>query len=131
MTNTRHKQHKGRIPRVDKDTPRNNSWRRLALLFCLLLLFAGLNRAQTQSGAIRGQVTDPSGGALVGATVLLTTPSGDSLDTTTNKEGMYEFKGLAAGTYGIKAVASGFALFDKSGIALAAGQSLRVDIPYD
>ena len=129
MTNTRHKQNKGRISRVDQDTPRNNSWRRLALLFCLLLLFAGLSRAQTQSGAIRGQVTDPSGGALVGATVLLTTPSGDSLDTTTNKEGMYEFKGLAAGPYGIKAVASGFALFDKSGIALAAGQSLRVDIP--
>src|SRR6266404_3205394 len=99
------------------------------LLLLIMLLMALPCRPQNQTGAIRGQVTDPSGAALVGATVLLTTPSGASMDTTTNKEGMYEFKNLAPGTYEIKAVAAGFALFDKSGVALAAGQILRFDVP--
>src|SRR3981189_2127264 len=98
------------------------------LLLLIMLLMASPCRPQNQTGAIRGQVTDPSGAALVGATVLLTTPSGASMDTTTNKEGMYEFKNLAQGTYEIKAVAAGFALFDKKAVALAAGQSLRLDI---
>lgn len=99
------------------------------LVFLFLSLLALPCRAQNQTGSIHGQVTDPSGAALVGATVLLTTPSGASMDTTTNKEGVYEFKNLAPGTYEIKAVAAGFAMFDKSGVSLAAGQMLRFDIP--
>ena len=105
--------------------------RRSGLLFFLFLLLAALpSNAQNQTGVIRGQVTDPSGASLVGATVLLTTPSGGSMDTTTNKDGIYEFKNLASGNYEIKAVAAGFAMFDKTGVALAAGQALRVDILF-
>ncbi|HET6929742.1 MAG TPA: carboxypeptidase-like regulatory domain-containing protein, partial [Candidatus Acidoferrum sp.] len=99
------------------------------LLFLFLSLLILPCHAQNQAGSIRGQVTDPSGATLIGATVLLTTPSGASMDTATNKEGVYEFKNLAPGTYEIKAVAAGFAMFDKSGVALAAGQTLRFDIP--
>jgi hypothetical protein len=99
------------------------------LFFVLAMLVAWPCLAQTPTGVIRGQVTDPSGAALVGATVLLTTPSGASMDTTTNKEGIYEFKNLAPGTYEIKAVAAGFAMFDKAGVTLAAGQTLRLDVP--
>jgi hypothetical protein len=40
--------------------------------------------AQTPGGILRGQITDPSGAALVEATVLLTTPSGSSIETKTN-----------------------------------------------
>ena len=104
------------------------NWSRVSVAVCLLLVMAAASWAQGQTGVIRGQVTDPSGGALVGATVLLTTPSGGSMDTTTNKDGVYEFKNLAAGTYEVKAVAAGFAMFDKPGVALAAGQTLRLDI---
>ncbi|HEV3420736.1 MAG TPA: carboxypeptidase regulatory-like domain-containing protein [Candidatus Acidoferrum sp.] len=99
------------------------------LLLLLAMLVALPSHAQDQTGVIRGQVTDPSGAALVGATVLLTTPSGGSMDTTTNKEGGYEFRNLAPGNYEIKAVAAGFAMFDKNGVALGAGQALRLDIP--
>ncbi|HXJ13127.1 MAG TPA: carboxypeptidase regulatory-like domain-containing protein [Candidatus Limnocylindrales bacterium] len=95
----------------------------------LIFLMAWPCSAQTQTAVIRGQVTDPSGAALVSATVLLTTPSGASTDTATNKEGVYEFKNLAAGTYEIKAVAAGFAMFDKKGIVLAADQALQLDVP--
>jgi hypothetical protein len=99
------------------------------LLFLFLSLLVLPSCAQNQTGLIHGQVTDPSGAALVGATVLLTMPSGASIDTTTNKEGVYEFKNLPAGTYEIKAVAAGFAMFDKSGVMLAAGQNLLSDVP--
>jgi hypothetical protein len=102
----------------------------VAFLLCLLLLMmmAAPSWGQAQTGVIRGQVTDPSGATLVEATVLLTTPTGDSMDTTTNKDGIYEFKNLAAGTYELKAVAAGFALLDKPGVNLAAGQTLRMDL---
>jgi len=81
-----------------------------------------------QTGAIRGQVTDPSGAALVGATVLLTTPSGASMDTTTNKRACTNSRILRREPTKSRAVAAGFALFDKKAVALAAGQSLRLDI---
>jgi hypothetical protein len=96
------------------------------LFFCVASVLAA--QAPT-AGAIRGQVTDPSGGSVAGATVLLTTPTGASMDTVTNKDGFYEFKDLAPGTYEIKAVSKNFALFDKSGITLTAGQALRLNIP--
>ena len=108
-------------------------WKKIEFRACLagFLFFcaAGALAAQSPSASIHGQVTDPSGAAVAGATVLLTTPTGDSMDTVTSAEGFYEFKNLAPGNYEIKAVAKGFALFDKSGIALAAEQSLRVNIP--
>src|SRR5882757_9706722 len=118
----------GRSFSVMRMNAAQKSGRSGVLLLLIMLLMALPCRPQNQTGAIRGQVTDPSGAALVGATVLLTTPSGASMDTTTNKEGMYEFKNLASGIYEIKAVAAGFALFDKKAVALAAGQSLRLDI---
>jgi hypothetical protein len=111
----------------------SRSLKKLRFVACqaglLFLCAAGVLAAQSPSGAIRGQVTDPSGAAVAGAAVLLTTPSGGSMDTVSNKEGFYEFKDLAPGNYELKAVAQGFALFDKSGIVLAADQSLRINIP--
>ena len=107
-------------------------WKKTTFLACfagLLFFCAGALAAQSPTASIRGQVTDPSGAAVTEATVLLTTPSGGSMDTVSNKEGFYEFKDLAPGSYEIKALAKGFALFDKSGIALAADQSLRFNIP--
>jgi hypothetical protein len=98
----------------------------LALLALLPASFAAAQQSST--GTLRGQVTDPSGGTLVGATVLLTTPSGGSMDTTTNKDGVYEFKDLPPGKYQVKAVAEGFALLIKPGISVTAGQVTRADL---
>jgi hypothetical protein len=99
-------------------------------LTCAMLLMAGGALAQSagSTGVIRGQVTDPSGAVVTGATILLTTPSGNSMDSTTNKDGIYEFKELAPGTYEVKAVAQGFALYDKTDLELGAGQTLRANI---
>ncbi|MGB7847602.1 MAG: TonB-dependent receptor [Candidatus Acidiferrum sp.] len=102
-----------------------------ALWFACLagLVEVNLIAAQTPGGTLRGQVTDPSGAAVGGATVLLTTPTGAAMDTTSNKDGLYEFKELAPGKYEIKAVAQGFALFTKSDAVVTAGQVTRMNIP--
>src|ERR1700741_5228799 len=109
----------------------NETRRRLCIACFLGLVFAGAVWAQAPAGALPGQVTDPSGGAVVGATVLLTTPSGASMDTTTNKDGVYEFKDLPPGRYDVKAVAQGFAMFTKSGVEITAGQTARVNISLE
>jgi uncharacterized membrane protein YgcG len=95
----------------------------------LLALTLGLPcLAQNGTGTIRGEVKDPSGAALVGATVLVTTPGGETLTATTKRDGSYELKGLAAGTYKVQALAKGFALFENDAVEVAAGQAEKLDI---
>ena len=115
---------------------RKSDWRRFLrglCVACLVLLLAGkLDAAQTAAtaGTLRGQVTDPSGASVAGATVLLTTPSGAAMDTTTNKDGFYEFKNLAPGKYQVKAVAQGFSLFTQPDVVVSAGQITRANIHF-
>src|SRR5258708_5059473 len=101
----------------------------LSLLAGLMLSFLlDASPAQTPTGSLTGVVTDPSGGVIAKAAVRLETSSGASIDTTTNRDGVYEFKKLAAGTYTLKAVAKGFALFTKEDVQIAAGQRQQINI---
>jgi Carboxypeptidase regulatory-like domain len=84
--------------------------------------------AQTPAGGLNGVVTDPSGGVIAKAAVRLTNSSGASLDTTTNRDGFYEFKGLAPGTYTLKAVAKGFAIFIQENIQILPGKTQQLNI---
>ena len=110
----------------------SSSGRKIASRLCIgsviFLFVIAMSFAQGTTGTLRGQVTDPSGGIVPGASVLLTTPSGSSMDTTTNKDGVYEFKDLPPGNYEVKAVAASFAMFDKSGVVIRAGQTTTVNI---
>jgi hypothetical protein len=94
-----------------------------------LLLPAGNLYAQAQPGSLTGVVTDPSGGVISKAAVRLINSSGASIDTTTNRDGVYEFKNLAPGAYSLKAVAKGFALFTNEDVQIVAGQSQQINIP--
>jgi hypothetical protein len=85
--------------------------------------------AQGATSTIRGTVTDPSGAAVADASVIVTTPDGQSFGATTSKLGAYEVKNLAPGLYKVEAVAKGFSLFEKDGVELKAGQALSFDIP--
>ncbi|HMI51070.1 MAG TPA: carboxypeptidase regulatory-like domain-containing protein [Candidatus Saccharimonadales bacterium] len=96
-------------------------------IFSAAFLPTGLS-AQSTTGSLHGTVTDASGGVVANATVLLTTPDGNSVDVTTGKDGRYEFKSLVPGKYTVKAVAPNFALFTKPDLVLTAGHSLTVDI---
>src|SRR5437016_3864486 len=105
---------------------------RIVLLNLVLLLLtfpgAGDLRAQTAAGSLNGVVTDQSGGVIAKAAVRLTDASGASLDSTTNRDGLYEFKGLVPGTYILKAVAKGFAIFTEENVQILAGKTQQLNI---
>ena len=101
----------------------------LTLVFLCAIFLPGKNlRAQTPSGGLSGVVTDPSGASIAKASVRLTNASGSSLDATTNRDGFYEFKALAPGTYTLKAVAKGFALFTQEDVQILDGQAQKLNI---
>jgi hypothetical protein len=101
----------------------------IAFLAVLLLAVTCANvlKAQTTTGTLRGQVTDPSGAAVGNATVLVSTASGVAT-ATTNRDGIFEVTGLAPGKYEVKVVADGFATFDQPEIVISAGQSQKLNV---
>ena len=97
----------------------------MALLLALVLGSAAF--AQNRTGSVHGQIKDPSGAAIVDATVLVTTPDRQTLTATTTHDGLYEVKGLAAGTYKVQVIAKGFAVFENDNVQVAEGQIQKVD----
>jgi hypothetical protein len=61
--------------------------------------------------------------------VIVTTPTGDAITTTTNRDGIYELKNLAPGKYGVKIVAPGFTSFEASNVQVLPGQIQKLDVP--
>jgi carboxypeptidase family protein len=100
-------------------------------LLASLLIFSALStsQAQTPAAGLTGVVTDPSGAVIAKAAVRLINSTGESIDTTTNRDGAYEFKNLAPGTYTLRAVAKGFALFTKEDVQIIAARLQQVNIP--
>src|SRR5229473_1314550 len=105
---------------------------RIVLLsWVFLLLGFPLRRnlaAQTPAGGLNGVVTDPSGGVIAKAAIRLVNTSGASIDTTTNRDGFYEFKGLAPGIYTLRAVSKGFALLTQEDVQILAGKTRQLNI---
>src|SRR6202041_1604679 len=83
---------------------------------------------QTGTGTIRGQVTDPSASAVVGASIIATAPDGTSLAATTNRDGVFELKGVAPGKYTVEVIAKGFALYKNDAVQVAANQVQQLTI---
>ncbi len=84
--------------------------------------------AQIGTGTIRGQVTDPSAAAVVGASIIATAPDGTSLAATTNRDGVFELKGVAPGKYTVEVIAKGFALYKNDAVQVAAGQIQQLNV---
>lgn len=102
---------------------------RITCLASLILLFFSYSAlAQAPTGILRGQVTDPSGAAVVGATVLVTPATGEAKGAQSGKDGTYEIKDLPPGIYKLETSAPGFALFSKPDVAILAGQVARLEI---
>jgi len=101
----------------------------ITFLFLLSLSFLTLGAAfgQTGSGVVRGQVTDPSGAAITGATVVMTPATGSPVTAQTNAQGGYEFKTLAAGKYSLTVVAQGFTVYENDNVVIA-DQPLRLNV---
>jgi len=83
----------------------------LALTLCFALFFSALPvfAQATNTGTVIGQVTDPSGASIGGATVTLTDLSTKAQRTTsTNAEGRYVFVNVPPGTYDLAVAQKGF-----------------------
>ncbi|MGA9307704.1 MAG: carboxypeptidase regulatory-like domain-containing protein, partial [Candidatus Sulfotelmatobacter sp.] len=76
------------------------------------------------------QVTDPSGAAIANANVVLTPAAISSSPVTAqaNGQGLYEFKGLAAGQYSLTVVAQGFSVYENDNVVITTDQPLRLNV---
>ena len=99
---------------------------RLFIAF-LFLLSAFVLSAQTSLGALRGQVTDPSGAAISNASVIMTPAAGSPVVVQSNAQGMYEFKNLPPGKYSLSVAAQGFTLYQNDNVVVA-DQPLRLNV---
>ena len=95
----------------------------------LLLALAQAAIAQEITGAITGKVTDPSGAAVVGATVIAKdVDRGTVSRTATNEVGVYNLARLAIGRYEVRVEASGFQSAVRPAFELALNQTATVDV---
>jgi len=78
--------------------------------FWSILLLAGPFAEAKQATVVEGLVQDASGGALAGvaATMALTGAEETEFLSVTNAEGVFEFSGLASGTYRLDLSLPGF-----------------------
>jgi len=85
--------------------------------------------AQGTAGRILGTVTDQSGGAIAGATVVVTDVDRNVPRTlTTDQSGEYSAPNLLPGNYKVRAEAKGFKTFERSGVVLQVNGEIRVDL---
>lgn len=79
------------------------------LVIALCLAFAVSAYSQEVSAGITGRVTDPSGAAIVNASVTAKdTQRGTEWPTVTKEEGVYAFPRIPVGTYDLRIEAKGF-----------------------
>src|SRR5258708_846840 len=99
---------------------------RIIAVFCAALFLSAFSisysLAQTAPGTLKGQVSDPAGAVVIQATITATSSTGQTASAVTNRQGMYEIKGLAPGNYSVRATASGFSEFQETDFAIASGQ---------
>jgi hypothetical protein len=88
----------------------NKFFRSAAMVFALFTIAAISAAAQVTGGAVTGNVLDPNGAVVKGATVVLKDKSrGQEYTTTTTDAGNYQFPNVPTGTYTLTITAPGFA----------------------
>src|SRR5208283_939988 len=100
----------------------------LAALLLFSLLSPGLLLAQNPSGAVHGQISDPSGAAVPSARVAAVSSTGQAKLGVVHADGSYDIQGLTPGTYTVKARARGFAIFEQPNVQVTAGKTGKVNI---
>jgi hypothetical protein len=96
----------------------------------LTISFLGVVHAQTDQGRIAGRVVDPHGAIVPGASVTVTNAgTGEKRTVAANSSGEYLVPSLRAAVYTVEASASTFAAKTITGVQLAVGQQLNLDIP--
>lgn len=103
--------------------------KRVATALVLLLIPAGAVHGQTTSGQISGQVVDPSGAAVVNATVTLRNQlTGDARPVKTLSSGEFVFVSVQPGEFTVSIEAPGFKRFEKHDLKLSASERLSAGV---
>ncbi|HET7218140.1 MAG TPA: TonB-dependent receptor [Vicinamibacterales bacterium] len=101
---------------------------------CTLLVLVSLSctsaaYAQIRSATITGTVTDPQKATVPGATVVITNQDTNvSQEIVTNETGLFTAPLLQAGTYSISVTLQGFAPFKRTGVVVAATETVRIPV---
>ena len=99
------------------------------MLRCLLFILAlspalaaqqasNTQSGTTQSGSLKGTVTDQLGSLVVDAKVSLKNARGVIVTANSNSSGVYEFRRVAPGKYELRVVAPGFNIFEEKEIEI-------------
>jgi hypothetical protein len=98
------------------------------VVVCSLTIITASAFGQAVYGSILGTITDPSGAAVAGAKVTVTSVGkGTSVEATTNADGNYSVTHLIPDVYNVKAEAPGFKAFQTANVAVSADTGVRVD----
>jgi hypothetical protein len=101
-----------------------------AFFVSIFLICSGAVFAQSPTGRLHGQMTDPTGAVIPEASISVKNSSGLVVSATSDGTGAYEVKNLAPGKYTVSFTAKGFAPA-KQEVEIAAGQSKNSDIALE
>ena len=98
----------------------------------VLLACASGARAQTATGGVNGNISDPSGAVVPGATVKLTNEA-TQLETLskTNETGNYVFVGVQPGMYTLKVEMAGFKSVEAKGLKVEVSQTVTQNFTFE
>lgn len=103
--------------------------RRFASFVAGFLLVVSSARAQSTYSSIIGTLADEQGAVLPGVAVTATNEgTGLVRSVVTNERGYYRVSNLPPGTYSVKAEIQGFATQERTGIVLAMGSEIPIDL---
>src|SRR5712691_10622041 len=94
-----------------------------------IIMVAALSYAQGTTATISGTVQDQSGGLLPNVSIKVRNPdTGSERVVSTDDQGHYKVTGLAPGSYELSGTLTGFKTEVRSGLKLAIGDELVVDL---
>lgn len=98
-------------------------------IFCIFFILGSEGAFGQGLARISGTVTDPTGAAVPGATVVATRlATGEKNTVTSNGEGGYVFPSLAPAEYSVEVTANGFAGSLQKSVVLQADQAVTVNV---
>ena len=114
-------------------TAQPSNWSRIAIWFAsiaILVVFTATAGAQ-DNASITGTVSDPSGAAVVNASITITNvATGQVRHTVSNSSGDFLLANLGAGQYNLEAAAPGFQKFTRTGIRVDVARTLEENVSF-
>jgi len=102
---------------------------RKIFVFLAMLAVSTFCFAQETTGSLQGTVKDPTGAAVPGATVSVSTPTLVGVKTEqTDAKGNYHFSNLPPGDYLVTVDAKGFKTLKQSGLVIEVGHAPTLDL---